>query len=253
MLKKKIIYLVIISAVIFSACKKETEYLNSPQMSEFVPLEVGKYITYDLDSLIYINFGTKDTTIHYQVKHLVAGTLTDNLGRPGYRIIRYIRKNASESWQPDNTFEAVNTGKSYEFIENNMRFIKLMEPIKNNFSWKGNKYIQILPSSDGSTSYPDFSYLDDWDYTYEDVNQPLVLGSLTLDSCLVVNQRNEVLNDPDNPQVYSEINIGIEKYAKGIGMVYRKFFHREWQPPLQDGSGGYALGYGVTLTMTDHN
>ena len=93
--------------------------------------------------------------------------------------------------------------------------------------------------------------MDGWDYTYENTGQPTTVGAYTLDSTVTVNQRDEVIGNPGDPASYSEINFAKEIYANGIGMVYRKFFHSEFQP----GNGGYFAdgSYGVTFTMIDHN
>ena len=245
-MKKVLLLLTIASALIFNACKKSTDVLAVASVSTYSPLQVGKYISYNLDSSIFINFGTKDTVIKYQVKHQVDALITDNLGRPAYRIIRYIRKTAANPWVPDNTFMAVPTDFSIEFIENNMRFLKLKGPVKNGYTWKGNSYIDTY--SLNST----VKYLDDWDYTYDSVNVKQTIGTFTLDSTLKVAQRNETIGNPNDPNSYSEINFGAEKYAAGIGLVYRNFLHVEYQPPTP-GRGGYKQGYGVKMTMIDHN
>jgi hypothetical protein len=245
-MRKIFLLTIITTTVIFSACKKSTEDLKLVSVSDYYPLVVGKYITYNLDSNIFINFGTKDTTISYQVKHQVDALITDNLGRPAYRIIRYIRKTAANAWVPDNTFMAVPTEFSVEFIENNLRFIKLKAPVRNGFSWKGNSYI------DFTTLNLDLRYLEDWDYTYDSLDVKTTLGALTVDSTLKVAQRNEVIGNPADPNSYSEINFGEEKYGKKIGLVYRKFLHVEYQPP-RPGVGAYKQGYGIKLTMIDHN
>lgn len=246
-MKKYLLFATLLTTIFFASCDKEDSF-SSAAISEYAPLEIGKYIVYDLDSTKFINFGTKDTVISYQVKLVVEEAITDNLGRPAYRVARYIRKTASQPWVSDyHSFMAINTGNSLEFVENNMRYLKLRAPIRNDFSWKGNVFIDTY-SADSEVKY-----LDNWDYTYEDVNESLVLGTQNLDSTLTVNQRNEILLDPSNLNDYSEINIGLEKYAKGIGLVYRKFLHREYQPPTPGGTAGYALGYGITMTMIDHN
>ena len=245
-MKKVFLFLIIISSIIFSACNKDAEVLNLPAINDYYPLQVGKYVTYNLDSTIYINFGTKDTVIKYQLKHQVDGTLTDNLGRPAYRVTRYIRKTAANAWVPDNTFMAVPTEFAMEFIENNMRFIKLKGPIRDAFTWKGNSYIDTYSLNSN------VKYLDNWEYTYEDVNTRQTVGTFNLDSTLHVNQRDEIIGNPNDPNSYSEINFGAEKYAKAIGLVYRNFLHVEYQPPTP-GRGGYRIGYGVKMTMIDHN
>ena len=75
-------------SLFFISCKKEKDNFNSESVNDYYPLQVGKYITYNLDSTVFINFGQKDTIISYQVQDRVDAQITDNLGRPGYRIIR---------------------------------------------------------------------------------------------------------------------------------------------------------------------
>jgi hypothetical protein len=245
-MRKVFLLLIIISALIFNGCEKSTDVLETATVSEYSPLLVGKYISYNLDSTIFINFGTKDTVIKYQVKHQVDALITDNLGRPAYRITRYIRKTAANAWVPDNTFMTVQTDFAIEFIENNMRFLKLKGPIRNGYTWKGNSYIDTYSLNSN------VKYLDDWDYTYDSVNVPHTVGTFTLDSTLKVAQRDEIIGNPSDPNSYSEINFGDEKYTKGIGLVYRNFLHVEYQPPTPS-RGGYRIGYGVKMTMIDHN
>ena len=247
---RKFFFLAItLTALSFSACKKSTDTLALPSINDFFPLLPGKYITYNLDSTVYLNFGTVQAIRSYQVKHVVDALITDNLGRPAYRIIRYIRRLPTDPWSSDNTFMAVPTDFALEFIENNFRFLKLKAPIRNGFSWKGNTYIDTYSLNSN------VKYLDDWDYSYDSLYLPSRIGATNIDSTLTINQRDEVIGNPTNPSSYSERNFGAEKYAKGIGLVYRKFLHTEYQPPTP----GHPIGtfsdgsYGVTLTMIDHN
>ena len=248
-MRKVFFFSALISLVLLSSCSKNTENLDTAPISDYYPLQVGKYITYNLDStVVYTNFGTSITVINYQVKLVVDAQVTDNLGRPSYRIIRYIRKTPTASWVSDNTFMAVPTEFSMEFIENNFRFLKMKEPIKEGYSWKGNSYIDTYSLNSN------VKYLDDWDYTYDSLNVPMQIGAVTYDSTLKVAQRNEIIGNPSNANSYSEINVGEEKYAKGIGLIYRKFLHTEYQPPTPGHPGAYAdASYGVTMTMIDHN
>lgn len=250
-MNKALLFIALTGLVFFSACKKQSEQLSLIPVADYSPLIVGKYITYRLDSLVKNPanpFGTSQVVHTYQVKYEVDGAIKDNLNRPAFRIIRYIRFNAAGSWVPDNTFMSVNTGHSLEFTENNMRFIKLIQPIKNGYSWKGNRYVET------SSINSEVKYLADWNYSYESINTSLTLGSNTFANTLTVNQRDETIGNPDDPGSYSEINYSVESYAKGIGLIYRKFEHKEYQPSTSGGSGTYSDGtYGITLTIIDHN
>ena len=232
----------------FTSCKKKNEIFTSDPVNAYYPIGVGKYITYNLDSTVFVNFGQKDTIISYQAQDRVDAQVTDNLGRPGYRIIRYIRKDDTEDWEPNNTFFIVPTENSIEYVENNLRFLKLELPIKQDFSWKGNAYIDTYSSNS------EVKYLDDWDYIYDSIDVPLTFNSLTIDSTVKVSERDEFLGqDPSIPGTqYGERTYALEKYAKGVGLIYREFLHWEYQGS-QGSTPGYFSGYGVKLTITDHN
>ena len=242
------LFLVVCSSVVFNSCDKQNELLNLIPLSDYYPLQVGKYITYNLDSTVFINFGQKDTIKKYQVKDVVEAQITDNTGRVGFRINRLIRKDATQPWTGNNTFIAIADNNTLELVENNLRFQKLKLPIKNDYKWKGNSYI------DTYSLYSDLKYLADWDYTYDSVGVPLTIGSFQFDNTLKVNQRDEFLGQ--DPKIvstqYAEKNYGVEKYAKGIGLIFKEFIHWEYQGP-QPGRPAYYTGYGVKLTIIDHN
>lgn len=247
---KKILPFICLTSLLFSllACKKSTETLNPTPATEYFPLAVGKYITYKLDSLVFINFGTSSVTRSFEVKYVTDARINENLDSPAYRIIRYIRKTSGQPWEPDATFLATSTGNGIDFTENNLRYQKLKTPVRNAYSWKGNSYIDTY-----SFNSP-VKYLGDWDYSYDSVGVQSVIGTFTLDNTIKVDQRDEVIGNPNDPNSYSEINYSVEKYASGIGLVYRKFLHTEYQPPTPGLGGRFVDGsYGVTLTMIDHN
>jgi len=244
---KYLIGLFLIS-LFFISCKKEKDSFTSESVNDYFPLQVGKYITYNLDSTVFINFGQKDTIISYQVQDRVDAQITDNQGRLAYRIFRFIRKDSSQDWVQNNTFMVVPTENSIEYVENNLRFLKLVLPIKQDFSWKGNSYIDTYSINS------DLRYLDDWDYIYDSVGVPLTINSLTIDSTVKVSERDEFLGQ--NPSIegtqYAEKTYALEKYGKGIGLIYREFLHWEYQGG-QSGVPGYFNGYGIKLSITDHN
>ncbi len=241
----RLLAFIILAVIFFIACKK-TEQLTFAAISDYAPLVPGKYITYQLDSLIFAdNVIPYNRVYSYQVKQLVMDTVTDNLGRKGFSIRRYIRKSAADTWVPDNTFFAINTGKTYEFIENNLRYLKLTEPLVTGGTWKGNGFI------DTRSSNTDFQYLDNWDYTYDSLNTHLVLGNINLDSTLKVAE-SDYSDGYMTDATFHTTTYSSSNYSKGIGLVYHRFFHEEYQPPTP-GTKSYSIGYGVTLTMVDHN
>ena len=235
-------------ALLFASCRKESVDFKADSVNDYFPLQVGKYITYKLDSILYTNFGQNETIIHYEAQDRIDAQIADNLGRPAFRIIRYLRKNSTEEWNPDNVFMAVPTGNSIEYIENNLRFVKLVVPVKQGFSWKGNSAIDTYSPDYGLT------FLDDWDYTYDSVGVPLSVNSLKIENTITVDERDEFLGqDPSiGGTQYAEKTYSIEKYGKEIGLIYREFLHWEYQGP-QAGRPGYYDGYGIRMSIIDHN
>ncbi len=239
---------IVFCVIVFAACKKQSEELQVVPISDYAPLTVGKYITYSLDSLVYASFGTIETHRLYEVKYQIMDSITDNLGRKAFRMVRYIRTLPSGSFVPDNTAMGVNTGSRYEFIENNLKYFKLTQPIADGNSWKGNSAIDLIVNN---TTGEDLSYLADWDYTYADVGAAKKVGTFNLANTLTVNQKNDSINLP----ITTTTNIAYkdfsqEIYAKDIGMVNRNFLHFEYQ---KTATGFVYKGYGVKLTMIDHN
>jgi hypothetical protein len=243
-MKKYISILVVVIAIV--SCKKSTEEFELTPISDYAPLTVGKYITYSLDSLIFTNFGTVEAHRIYEVKYVVADSITDILGRKAFRIFRYIRTIPAGVFSADNTFLAVNTGSTFEFTENNLRYLKLVQPIKEDNAWKGNSAIDVTTVIPGVR---DFTYLADWDYTYSNVglSSPIAIGSFNLANTITVNQRDVSTNLPiTGSTLIASKDFSKEIYAKSIGMVYREFVHWEYQQ-------GAKTGYGITLKMIDHN
>jgi hypothetical protein len=226
--------------ILFASCNKTSEYPNIP-IADYLSLKTGQSFVYQLDSLVYTNFGTKDTIRSYQVKFLVDSLIQDNLNRPAYRVFRFIRKQATDQWTPDATCWAIATTDQFEWVENNLRFIKLRRPIENGFSWKGNAFIDTYSTNSS------LRYMDNWNYTYDSIGSPYTIGNLAFDETITIRQRDEIIGTPEDPDGYHEINQSVEKYAKGVGLIYKNFFHKEYQP----NNGGYVAdgSYGITLTL----
>ena len=54
--------LLAIFSISFFSCSNKTEPFVSEPLSDYIPLQTGKYITYRLDSLVFTNFGTVTNT-----------------------------------------------------------------------------------------------------------------------------------------------------------------------------------------------
>lgn len=238
---------------ILTGCEKKTGNLISEPVADYWNLQVGKYVRYTLDSTRYVNFGQNDTVIHYQAKDVVEGTMTDNSGRHGYRIVRYLRDAASTSeadWRASLAYQVIPGNSTIELVESNFRYIKLVQPIRNGFNWRGNGFLPTEPYKDlyGFSNDQD---MQTWDYTYQDVGALLTINNTSYDSTISILQIADSIN-LDIPGAPQSKTYWMEKYAKNIGLVYKEVIMWEAQPPLGS-QVGYRHGFGIRMAILDHN
>ncbi|MFT3702645.1 MAG: hypothetical protein QM802_09760 [Agriterribacter sp.] len=275
-----------------SFCKKQTETYTGGVVADYYPMEVGKYIQYRLDSVVFTNFAQVREVHTYQVRDIVDAAITDNLGRPSFRIRRMIRDSAGTTdWADNATFMVTILQNSVEYVADNMRFIKMVSPVRNDYYWAGNKYIFTGADESGTGSELSNAYLDGWNYTYANTGEAFIVNNNTIDNTVTVLQADEATGDPiANPVSYADSTYSVEVYAKDVGLVYKDFLHwvyviqltlqncrmivpGEPQPltcpvnvncdSLAATKNGYAIcdtlaphsysGYGIKLTMLEHN
>jgi hypothetical protein len=208
------------------ACKKETETLATASLSDYFPLEVGKTNIYRLDSTVPASFGAKLVVKSYQAKDTIESTFTDNEGRLSYRIFRFTRDTAAlQPWIFAATFTATPTSEWIEYVDNNLRFLKLHAPITDGYVWPAHSFIDTR--SINST----VPYLDSWDYEYQNANTPYTVLNTAYDTTVTVLQHDETNPEgPFDPSLDLQIRTyGIEVFAKGIGLIYKEFLYWNWQ------------------------
>lgn len=249
--------LLAIFAGTFFSCSPEKEEFTTEPLSDYMPLVVGKYITYRLDSMVFKQFGSVTEIREYQVKHQVDAIITDNSGNQSYRINRYIRDAAGvQPWQVqiEGTFYITPKSDQIEVIEDNLRFIKLHLPIRDGFSWKGNSYLTDDPYSPAGYNFSNDNDMEDWDFYYENFAPTFTYKNINYTDVYTVEQVDESLNVPITvPTAYASRSRGVEKYSKNIGLVYREYELWEYQPNTGGSGGPYKNGFGITMWMIDHN
>ncbi len=239
---------VVCLAITFSACEKKSEELPTASLQEIFPLALGKTWIYKLDSIVPAAFGTSLLTKTYHAKDSVVSAFSDNQGRLSFIIRRYIRDTAGlKPWSFGTTITATATDKWVEYVENNMRYIKVSLPVREGYSWYGHAFIDTR-----NNNYTYLDKLNGWDYTWQNVNEQYRLLNKTYDSTAVIAQNDETTPPgPFDPNNFKQRTFGKEVYAKGIGMIYKDFLYWTWQttpPPAkyQDDS------YGIRLSLISY-
>jgi hypothetical protein len=183
--------------------------------------------------------------------------ITDNLGRPSYRIFRYLRDSSgTQPWVENGTYFITPLANEAEVIEDNLRFIKIHLPFKLNNDWKGNKYLSDDPYASLFTFFNDDN-MNEWDYSMDKFESTTTIGGKTINDVYTVFQVDESINAPvTNLTQPGYRTLASDKFAKNIGLVVRDFIMWEYQPPAPGSppnTAGFKTGFGIKMWMIDHN
>jgi hypothetical protein len=254
------ILIISLAAIGMTSCSNKTEQFETELLTDYTQFAVGKYITYRVDSLVFPNFGRAEAIHKYQVKHVIDAQITDNLGRPSYRVFRFIRDSVdltswtdAQAWVPNGSYQITLLPDQLEVIEDNLRFIKLHLPMKEGSTWKGNKYL----GNNAYNSLYEFSNDDlmgKWDFYFDNFSSSFNYRDQLYNDVWTIEGADEIYNYPiTDPTAYAARTRVVEKYAKNTGLVYREYEMWEYQPNTTGTGGPFKTGFGVTMWMVDHN
>ncbi|MBI3502993.1 MAG: hypothetical protein HY063_14475 [Bacteroidetes bacterium] len=210
--------------LLLSSCHKDKPVVPPPDLGyAYFPLTIGHYVIYNVDSTVLDTKSNVDTTFRYQLKEVAAELFYDNAGRPTYKIFRYKRSIDTLPWQstPQQVWTANRTATTAERTEENIRYIKLVFPVKQGKQWNGNA----------------FNILGEKDYEIISLDQKETIGTLSFDSTLTVKQ----FEQKDLIETIYEA----EKYARNAGLVYKERDSLYW-------GGGDTVGYTFTQKIVSY-
>lgn len=202
----------LLGILIFSSCGSEIENYNpSNSSTEYFPLEIGNTWIYQVDSIIYDKKGTQIDTVYHIVKETITESFEDSEGITNFVVERFNK--IGNNWVISDIWSALKNGNQAIRNEDNLRFIKLVFPISENKFWDGNAFIDsdnVIVKIAGES----IKLYERWSYNYKSVNMFEKIGDNEYDNVTTVEQ---VDTENSINKRYS-----LEKYAKGIGLVYKK-------------------------------
>lgn len=208
--------------IMINSCSKHHVETPPDAGYDYYPGKVGSYIVYDVDSISYTQLPTVDTlTYKFQIKEKIDTLFYDNQNRPTLKIIRYKKiyndtiPYSQMSWALQDVWAANITRTTAEVVEENIRYTKLVFPVRKNESWNGNAQ----------------NTLGEWDYKYTEFETAATVGGTAFDKTLKVTQKYF-------PSAISYQNY-YERYAKNVGMIYRIIEDYDYQ----DGHGNTNPGH----------
>jgi len=173
---------------------------------DYAPTTLGKFVIYDVDSIVYDDFKHDTTYYKYRIKEKLEEIYVDNQGRNAIRLVRYI-KNYNDTvsydnivWTVKDVWNYTRTATTLEVVEEDIRFTKLIFPVKEESTWNGNANNTI----------------GEWEYKYTSADRSESINGTYFDNVLMVTQKD----DKNKNQIHREYYV--EKYAKDVGLVYRE-------------------------------
>lgn len=183
----------VLTLLIFS-CRKEVVDDLGDRGKSFYPYSEGLWWEYDVDSTFYNDF-SGDTLISSYILREEFVSYFDSSGLSAIRIERFRRANENESWQGPRVWWTYLTEQGAVKVEENIPYVKINYPVKNNLGWNGNR----------------LNFLDPLTYVYQNTDEPLSLNGNTFDSTVTVMQN-------DNETLLGK-KLYYEKYARNVGLI----------------------------------
>lgn len=196
--------------MLFSCQKSENKELSLGL--EYYPVEVGRYGIFDVDSTVYDEFTHKPKEYKYLLKEKLSDYYFDDFRNKNFRLERSIKKYCptvsyeSMPWTINDVFMLNGSNRNIEVLENNFRFTKLVFPIQAYATWDGNAKNSLVKQL----------------YSYYYIDRKEVINNLEFENTLMVVQKS--LRTAISIENYTE------KYAKGVGLVYKEFIKLKFPP-----------------------
>lgn len=245
-MKKILFYFLTIAAVVFASCSSK-ENLAIITADELSPMQVGKVFIYRLDSTVLANFNQSLVVHSYIAKDSIESQFNDGSGRTSFRIFRYLTDTLqTKPWQYTATYYSTTDNNTIEYIDNNLRFVSLVSPVRAGVQWKGTQYINSISPSP-------FSYFSNWNFEYQNADEPFLTKKGIIQNTYTIFQQDETLPDiPFSTNNYQEKSFSKEVYAKGIGLIYKEFIRWTYQPPTAVNKYFQEGSFGIKLNLIDY-
>lgn len=192
------IFIFIILSFIALSCSETKEIAPEKTGLNYFPLEVGNYTIYQVEGVEYIN-PIDSVTFSYQLRESVVDSFQNLESGISYKLLREIRGDESNPWITDSVWTARKDEIRAVRTENNVAFINLVFPIKENKTWDGNG----------------FNEMDADEYEMVEVEQSFEGAFNSFDKAVTVIQ--EYI-----PDTFINFISKKEVYSKDVGLVYKE-------------------------------
>ncbi len=245
MIRKVLISSILVLSCLFAffSCKK-VRVSTADETRNYFPLQFGKSVTYAVDSIYYYPVDSLYAITHpgyngikvetrCQLKYTITDTYTYKKQLNYIMDVQY-QPYQGAGWTPHRVILLQPTKNSLLYAQDGTQYVKLMFPIQEGFSWKGNQFAQVEDTL--------YSYLKDWNYTYQKYGHSYFNGFVNFDNTVTVLEADENINYQDvDSMPHGRKTYAKEVYANNVGMIYKEWTNYVWNAPHPQNRKGYTV------------
>jgi hypothetical protein len=213
-MRKSVVWVCGVFLVLLS-CEEPEQALVEKMGANYLPLQVGSYAIYDVDSTSILF--QIETSYRFQIKHTVADSFLNAEGGYTYIVARHKRESETKPWVAAPTWHARVTGREGIIVEGNIPYVKMVFPISDGVTWNGN----AQNSLGGDESCGNVSFDCD---TYR---AEILREVYSLPSSLSFAEIVKVV-EHDSPDLITVHDVRHSVYAKGVGLVERELTYLKY-------------------------
>lgn len=204
-----------------TSCESKSEFETPlPRLGNvYMPLSIGKFIEYEADSVIYDplpNNTIKIDSIHFWAKDVITDSLRDASGQLTYTIERFERKDTTQAWQIKRVWSAAHAQDYVERSEENLRYLKMPQIFQEKMTWNAHVFINTdLEIKVADEAMQPFS--KKWTFNIESFGNAESINNKDYSDVLTIKGQTD-------PRIFNERRYTLEKYAKGIGLIFKETY-----------------------------
>lgn len=210
---KSLQYMLALCVMVIYGCTEESIPATNPDLeAEYYPLSVDRTWIYSTDSIVYNKqFGTVDTLRGF-IKEQIISSDIDTEGDEVYIIDRSFRRSDTLDWIDTGTYTATISDKEAIRTEENLRFVSIVLPPKENQNWEATKYFDenIFVNINGEQ----IQVYRNWSSKLDSINSQLTVNGITYENVLSITHAD---SESTIEKRYTK-----ELYAKDIGLIYKE-------------------------------
>ncbi|MBC7885626.1 MAG: hypothetical protein H7X99_09135 [Saprospiraceae bacterium] len=244
-MKFKVNYLFIILSFFLLSCEDETEIIDESAFGyDFFPVAQGKSWIYASDSVIYDNEGTQIDTFRSFLREEMGESFVDEEGNTVYKLMRYFRRNESDPWSRINTWTLFSNKTNAIRTEENLKFVKLVFPVRKGLRWNGNIFVDENIKIDVAGEM--IEMYKNWKHRMEEIDVDFMYKDTTVKAIRV--------NLVDETSIIDRRKV-TEYYGKNLGLLKKEMIilDSDGSRPNDPWEVKAKKGFIHTLTLIETN